>query len=420
MKQQQLFIHAIVYAEAGSAGAPEGSAAGDGKRQAPGASPGDRYVALPDGAVIVEDGKIREIIADRSTLDGRDLSGYEVIDLGGQLLIPGFVDVHVHGGGGYDAMAGEAAHIQGMSRFHASHGTTSILPTTLTADRASIERAVLSIVEAIRQGSEGADIVGIHLEGPFISPQRCGAQHPDHIREPSIEELDAYLRLADGYVKLITTAPERPNAMEMIRHAVQRGVTVSIGHSDATLDVVREAVRHGASHVTHLFNGMRPLHHREPGVAGGALLLDELTVELICDGWHVHRDLVELVFRVKPDEKVVLITDAMSAAGLPDGDDYQLGGLPCYKADGQVRLKSSGDLAGSCLTLDEALRNAMRFTGRSLAEVLPSLTINPARAVGIADRKGSIAPGKDADFAVLDGRFQVTAAYVRGKCVYRH
>jgi len=417
VKHKQLLINAIVYADANAA--VTGNITGDGERQSvKGASPQERYVALPNGAVVVEDGKIKEIFADRSMLDGQDLSVYEVIDLEGKLLIPGFVDVHVHGGGGYDAMSGEVADIQGMSRFHASHGTTSILPTTLTADRASIERAVRSIVEAIRQGAEGADIAGIHLEGPFISPQRCGAQHPDHIREPSTEELDSYLRLAEGHVKLLTAAPERPHAMEMIRHAVQHGVTVSIGHSDAAFEVVQEAVRNGATHVTHLFNGMRPLHHREPGVAGGALLLDELTVELICDGWHVHRDLVEFVFRIKPDEKVVLITDAMSAAGLPDGDDYQLGGLPCCKVDGQVRLKSSGDLAGSCLTLDEALRNAMQFTGRSLADVLPTLTINAARAVGIDDRKGSIAPGKDADFTVLDDRFRVTAAYVRGKCVF--
>jgi N-acetylglucosamine-6-phosphate deacetylase len=417
VKHQQLFIHAIVYAEAHAVSL--GGTAGDGEYPtAKDTSAPDRYVALPNGAVVVEDGKIMEIIADRSMLDGRDLEGYEVIDLEGKLLIPGFVDVHVHGGGGYDVMAGEVTDIQGMSRFHASHGTTTILPTTLTADQQSIERAVRSIVMAMEQGAEGADIVGIHLEGPFISPHRCGAQHPDHIREPSIEELDAYLRLAEGHVKLITAAPERPHAMEMIRHAVQHGVTVSIGHSDATFEVVQEAVRQGASHVTHLFNGMRPLHHREPGVAGGALMLDELSVELICDGWHVHRDLVEFVFRVKPDEKVVLITDAMSAAGLPDGDDYQLGGLPCYKADGQVRLKSSGDLAGSCLTLDAALRNVMQFTGRSLAEVLPTLTINPARAVGIDGRKGSIAPGKDADFAVLDDHFQVAATFVRGKCVY--
>lgn len=376
------------------------------------------YEILPNGAVKVENGKITEIIRDADAWSEAEMSGYELVDLRGNLLVPGFVDVHVHGGGGYDAMYGEEAHIQGMSRFHARHGTTSMLVTTLTADRSSIEQAIVSTLDAIEQGVDGADIAGIHLEGPFISPARCGAQHSEYIREPSIEELAAYVRLAKGSIKLLTIAPERPQAMEVIRYAVQQGITVSIGHTDATLGVIREAVRNGAQHVTHLFNGMRPLHHREPGTAGAAVMLDELAVELICDGYHVHPELIDFVFRVKPRDQVVLVTDAMSAAGLPDGDDYDLGGLPCYKRDGQVRLKSTGDLAGSCLTMDAALRHALNYTGLELVNVLPALTINPARQAGISDRKGSIAPGMDADLIVLNSSHEVMATYVRGRLVY--
>ena len=290
----------------------------------------------------------------------------------------------------------------------------------MTAPRNELERAVDGVVRAMERGvaAGGAEVLGLHLEGPFLNPRRCGAQNPALIRPFDRDEMEDLLARGRGAVRLVTLAPECGDALRRIGALRDRGVTVSIGHSEADSETVRRAIEAGASHFTHLFNAMNPLHHREPGVAGGALMLDELSVELICDGWHVHRDLVEFVFRVKPDEKVVLITDAMSAAGLPDGDDYQLGGLPCYKADGQVRLKSSGDQAGSCLTLDAALRNVMQFTGRSLAEVLPTLTINPARAVGIDGRKGSIAPGKDADFAVLDDHFQVAATFVRGKCVY--
>lgn len=377
-----------------------------------------RFELLEQAAVKVEDGKITDIIRDESTLSLAQYQDYERIDAGGLKLVPGFIDVHIHGGGGYDVMKGEVEHILGVSRFHAAHGTTAFLPTTLTADRESIERAVRSIAAAAEQGTDGAEIVGIHLEGPFISPKRCGAQHPDHVRTASVEELSAYIEMSQGRVRLITVAPEEPKAMELIRYAVKQGITVSIGHSDATLEVIREAVNCGATHVTHLFNGMRPLHHREPGTAGGALLLDELTVELISDGFHVHPDLIHYVYRVKPSGKIVLVTDAMTAAGLPDGDDYELGGLPCYKKDGQVRLKSSHDLAGSCLTLDAALRNTIQFTGRPIEDVLPSLTLNPARQIGLDKVKGSIQIGKDADFVLLNEKLEVAATYVKGKPVY--
>lgn len=370
---------------------------------------------IEKGQVFVREGKIERIV-DHSLKNAED--GVEVVDVQEQLLVPGFVDVHVHGGGGYDVMSGRVQDIEGLSRFHAQKGTTSLLPTTLTADLDSTERAIRSIVEAKEKGTGGADVLGIHLEGPFINEKRCGAQNPAYIRPPSMKELDHFLDVAKNQVRLLTMAPEGSGALEMIRRAVERGVTVSIGHSDATYVQVQQAVEAGASHVTHLFNGMRALHHREPGVAGAAMMLPELAVELICDGFHVHPELIDFIFQIKATDKVVMITDAMSAAGLPDGDHYELGGLACYMKAGQVRLKSSDDLAGSCLTMDQALRHVREYTGKSVEEILPAMTLNPARQIGYAEQKGSIERGKDADLVILSHQYEVQATYVRGECVY--
>ncbi|GIQ69934.1 N-acetylglucosamine-6-phosphate deacetylase [Xylanibacillus composti] len=376
--------------------------------------------------VIAADGIVTEIVEAQTEQHGHIASGHAErrasvdaecrIDLQGRMLIPGFIDLHVHGGGGFDVTSGTAADVAKAARFHASKGTTSWLPTTMTAERAVTEQAVQNIRQAMLSGTGGAEIVGIHLEGPFLNPARCGAQPVDRMRMPSQEELDTYLRLSDHQVRLITIAPELPDALAVIRYARSRGITVSIGHSDATYEQVRAAVAAGASHVTHLFNGMRPLHHREPGVAGAALMLDALTVELICDGIHVRPELIDYVFRTKPQEKIVLITDAIEACGCAEGR-YQLGGQEVDVRHGEVRLATTQDLAGSMLTMDQALRNAVQFSGLPLASVLPMLTAHPARQIGIADRKGSIAPGKDADLVVLNDKLEVEAVYVRGKQV---
>ena len=212
-------------------------------------------------------------------------------------------------------------------------------------------------------------------------------------------------------------APELGEALSLIPYLAEQGVTVSIGHSDADADTVEAAVRARATHVTHLFNGMSPLHHREPGVAGAALLHDELAVELICDGLHLHPKAVKLVYQAKPHDRIVLITDACEAAGCPNGS-YMLGNLPIVVEEGKAVLRDGGSLAGSCLTLDRALANTIAFTGRPLEQILPGLTINPARQIGIADRKGSIEPGKDADVVLLNADYSVARTFVRGVSVY--
>ena len=372
---------------------------------------------IEKGSVIVSDGKIDHIISNQNVAEWMHYTFSEVIDVQGNYLAPGFIDVHMHGGGGYDVMSGLPSDLESLSRYVASKGVTSFLATTLTAERNKLELAVAGIASTIKQGTSGAEIVGIHLEGPFLNIARCGAQSPHDIRLGTLVEMQAYLDLADGNIRLMTIAPEFKENREVIRLAVQQGITISIGHSDATWVVVKEAIAEGATHVTHLFNGMSPLHHREPGVAGSALFFNELAVELICDGIHVHRELIAYVFRTKPLEKIILITDAMSAAGCPDGI-YSLGSLAVKVSGGSVRSREDGGLAGSILAMDQVLRNVMEFTGYPMEQIMPAMTINPAKQIGIAERKGTIEAGKDADLVILNESMTVVATYVKGRCVY--
>lgn len=378
-------------------------------------------VYLPDrllrgGSVLVEEGRIAGVFDAGKQPPETDL---ERIDASGMLLVPGFIDLHVHGGGGVDMMdaSTDKEAVDRMSRYHAAHGTTSFLPTTMTAGRDEVLSAIGGVKASTRNGTGGAQVLGIHLEGPFLNPKRCGAQNPEAMRLPTREEIQAYLEAAGGLIKLITLAPEQGDALELIGYLRDNGVTVSIGHSDADAATVKKAVKAGATHVTHLFNGMSPLHHREPGVAGSALVTDELSVELICDGLHLHPDVISMVYRVKPHDRIVLVTDSIEAAGCPDGD-YELGGLPIIVKAGKAVLKNGGNLAGSCLTTGQALKNTMAFTGLPLEKILPGLTINPAKQIGADSRKGSIEIGKDADLVLLDGDCAVRSTFVKGVRVH--
>jgi len=377
---------------------------------------------IEDGSLLIEHGKISEISGEPG-IPRRDGVEWRTINAGGKMLLPGFIDLHVHGGGGYDAMMGNVDDLLGMCGFHASRGTTSLLATTLTAPQDEILRALRAVAAAMKleRKADGAHLLGVHLEGPFLNIEKCGAQNPADLHEPDMEEFKEFWSASDGAIKVVTVAPELARAEELIKYAAGHGVTVSLGHTNADYETMASAVEWGATQVTHVFNGMRGFHHREPGAAGAALMLDRLAVEVICDGEHIHPDLIKWIFAVKPAGKVIMITDSMCAAGCPDGD-YLLGKLPVVMRKGTVHLKQQGggigSLAGSSLTMIDALKKASVFTGLDIADIVPAMTLHPAIQIGVADSKGSIELGKDADVILLDEQFRVCRTYVMGALVY--
>ncbi len=341
-----------------------------------------------------------------------------VVDGRGCLLLPGFIDVHVHGGGGADAMDADADGLRRMARFHATHGVTALLPTTWSAPPPALEAAVGAVVDTLGPVEGGATIVGAHLEGPWINPARAGAQDPAGIRPPDTAEARRLLELGRGSVRLVALAPEMPGSGDVIRECRERGVVVAAGHTEADWDGMAAAVAAGVRHVTHTFNAMAGLGHREPGTVGAALALPELRCELIADGHHVHPGAMAVLARAKGPGGVVLISDAVRAAGLPEGD-VDLGGRTAQHCCGAVRL-ADGRLAGSVLTLDVALRNFAAATGWGWPDLARAAAGNAAEALGLGS-KGRLAAGLDADLVLLadDGAGEVLMTVVEGRIVHR-
>ncbi|MBS4220438.1 N-acetylglucosamine-6-phosphate deacetylase [Bacillus sp. FJAT-49711] len=366
---------------------------------------------IDQGWILVnENGKIEEIGEGSPEVLTHDV----IVDVQGKSIIPGLIDVHIHGGNGYSFLDGRYDSLAEISAFHAKHGTTAFLATTSTASKERIIKALTCAAESFEKGMPGADLVGVHLEGPFINEKRSGAQEKSDIRLPSINEIDEYMEASKNLIKLVTLAPEVKNGYEAVKYFNDLGVTVSIGHSDANFKEVIEAIQSGATHTTHHFNGMSPLHHREPGVAGAGLVLKELTTEIIADGIHVHPEMVKLLFEMKGVWNICAITDAVFCAGLPDGEYERV-----YVTDGQVYLSDGSTLAGSTLTMIQSLKNVISFTGYSLFDVLPSYTMVPARQAKIDHLKGSIEKGKDADFLIIDDEFSILSTYVKGLEVFK-
>ena len=329
------------------------------------------------------------------------------------LVAPGFVDLHVHGAGGAMFEDGDRDGVRRIRATLAAHGTTAALATVAALPPDGLRRAVACIAAAIGE-SVGARLLGIHLEGPFLNPRRGGAQRPDWMRDPSIDELEALQAAAGGHIRLLTVAPELPGALELIRHARRRGIVVALGHSEASAAQVEAAVSAGATQVTHCFNAMAPFHHRDVGLAGVALLDDRLRVELIADGAHVEARALALALRCKPSGGWILVSDGVAAVGQGPGP-LQLFGTACLAGDA-VRQADGGRLAGSCIALADAVRNLHAWMpDQPLAAILQAASSLPATAVGCGDRCGTLAHGRAADLVVLDHALGVRAVLVGGR-----
>jgi N-acetylglucosamine-6-phosphate deacetylase len=365
-----------------------------------------------DPAILIEDGRI---VAIGSGLDEAIPAGAQHFAFPEATLAPAYFDVHIHGAAGHDVMEATPESLAAVSRFLASRGTGSFLATTVTAPLdptlRSLEGLARRIEDARGEGWNGARPLGIHLEGPFLSHAKRGVHPPEHLLTPEIATFDRMYAAAEGQIRLMTLAPELPGAAELAAHATALGVRVSVGHSNATAAETRAAIAAGACSATHTYNAMRPLDHREIGILGTVLTTDSLYAELICDGIHVDPALVKLWFRAKGSGRAILITDAMSAAGMPDGE-YMLGEFAVQVANGKAT--ANGVLAGSVLTLDLALKNFVAFTGASLPEALPLLTRNPAAMTGFGADCGTISVGGRADFVALGADGALIASMIGG------
>lgn len=329
-------------------------------------------------------------------------------------VLPGFIDVHVHGGAGHDTMDATPAALTAMAHFFARHGVTAFLATTMTAPHDAILAAVAAVGQWGAAITTGARIIGVHVEGPYISLKFPGAQPAAYIRPPSLTEFAELV--AAGPVRMITLAPEVDGASDLIAAAQRQGVTVVWGHTNATYEECVQAANRGITQATHTYNAMSGLHHRQPGVLGATLTLDPIYAQLIADNIHVHPAAMNVLARCKGVARTVLITDAMRAAGLPEGE-YELGGQPVTVRDGSCRL-ANGTLAGSILTMEQALANFMAATDLPLAAAWPTTSRTPAQSLGLGQRYGALTPGYQADVVLLDAALQVVATVVGGQVVY--
>jgi N-acetylglucosamine-6-phosphate deacetylase len=338
----------------------------------------------------------------------------EVIDAGGLMVLPGLIDIHVHGGAGCDMMDATSESLMRMSTFFVQHGVTEFLPTTITYSSEATHRAIENVLQN-KTGVAGARPLGIHLEGPYLSQAYRGAQPSEFIRIPDPNEYHRWFE--SGIIRRITVAPELPGALELIRDGLSRGVRFSAGHTGASYVQIEQAADEGLSQSTHTFNGMLGLHHREPGALGAFLTDDRIACEVIADGVHVHPAMLRLLVRAKGVERTVLVTDAIRAAGIQDGS-YDLGGQPVTVREGIARTVA-GSLAGSTLTLERAVRNMMRMGGMTINQAVAMATTSPAAAVGFEGQKGEIKPGGDADIILIDSDFNVRLSMIAGRVVYR-
>jgi len=369
-------------------------------------------VTYERGWLLVRDGKITAY----APYNAPAIDDVNIINSEGLTLLPGFIDVHAHGGNGFDVMDGASESLVGIAQYYARSGVTSFLPTTWTDTRENTVKALTAIKELQGEQIIGATVLGAHLEGPFLNADRCGAQHSDLIRRAGTSEGNQYLDL--DVIRLLAIAPEFKQNQWLITEAVKRGITVSVAHSSAKYDDIRFATTLGLSHATHMYNAMSPLHHREPGIVGAVLSSDSITCELIADLVHIHPAALDIVWRAKGKDHVVLITDSVKLAGMSDGD-YRFSHQDVEMSDGTVRIRETGTLAGTTLRMNDAVRNFMTATNEPIENVWQTASWNPARVAKVSDRKGSITIGKDADLILVDDNMNVYLTVIDGRIVYQ-
>lgn len=370
----------------------------------------DATMDLAEGDITV-DGAYIEQVGGESDAPGK------VLDASSTIVVPGFIDVHTHGGGGFELHTSDVEQIRGYARWVASTGVTAFLAGVVGTPGALPVPQLQAAVEATELRGAGAEMLGIHLEGPYINVKRRGAHPPAWLRQPDPAETEQILEVTRGHLRLITIAPELPGAHEMIRRLIEAGVTVSIGHTDATYEQAEEAIALGITHATHCFNAMRPLLHRAPGPIAAIAKAQQVQGEVIADGVHVHPEVMRLLVKMLGPQRTVVITDALAAAGLENGAKFEFAGQMAEVICGAAHL-ADGTLTGSVLTMSQALCNMLELTHVSLPEAVGMLSLNPARAARVAARKGLLQAGYDADLLVLDSSLNLLATICQGQLAY--
>lgn len=375
--------------------------------------------ALAGAEIAVENGKIVSV----GPRDAATDAGAEIFDVGGLWIAPGFIDMHVHGGGGYDFMDATVEAFHGAARMHALHGTTTLLPTSLASGDEALLDMIHAYQDAVHAPWVGAAMPGLHLEGPYFSLAQAGAQAPDAITPPDPERTARILKAAQGSILRWSSAPELPGSMEFAREMRERGILLSIGHSDARESVVAEAIENGYTHLTHFYSGMstivREKSYRFPGIVESGYLYPELTVEIIADGCHLPASLLRLVYQSMGTRRVALVTDALRGAGMPEGESI-IGSLKegrrCIVEDGVAKLPDRSAFAGSVATTDRLVRNMVQLAGAPLQDAVKMMSLTPARILGFQDR-GMLAVGYRADIVCLDAGLHAVKTFVGGEVV---
>lgn len=368
---------------------------------------------IEDGAVTVENGVITYVGSTAGI--PQDAAELETVDAAGKYILPGFIDVHVHGGMLEDFSKPSKAGIDAITKLHASQGTTTMLATTMTMPKDVLDEVLAEVQSYMENDMPYAQLGGVHLEGPFISPKWPGAQNPAHIVPPNKDWIEQWEEQYPGLIKQVTFAPEREGSHELIRFLRKKGIAAAAGHTDATYEDIMSAQAVGLNHSVHMFNAMTPLHHRKPGTAGAILSTPAISAEIIADGIHVHKAAIKLLASVKTDHNLLLITDAMSAAGLGNGD-YMLGDLPVVVKDNVCTLKESeGTLAGSTLTMIRGFRYLVQEVGLSIERASEAASGNPARLLRMDHITGSIETGKQADLLVIDNDLELQQIWIKGR-----